>query len=85
MIIVVIQAENVQMKWGMQIVVLMFLAKSFKWKALLSQSIQILTIDFACVFMKLSKLMLLTVSDLLLKMTTKNVQNPFRPRTLVVV
>ena len=42
-----------------------------------------LTIDFVCLIVKLSKLMLLTVSDLLLKMTTKNIYNPFRPRTRV--
>ena len=44
-------------------VALIFLAKSFKRKALLSHSIQILTIDFECLIVKLSKLMFLRVSD----------------------
>ena len=57
--------------------------KSLKWKALLSHSIKILTFDFACLIVKLSKFMLLTASDLLVKMTTKNVHNPFRRRTRV--
>ena len=61
-------------------VALIFLAKSLKRKALLSHSIQILAIDFGCLIVKLSKLMFLTVSDVLLKMTTKNAHNPFCPR-----
>ena len=65
-------------------VALIFLAKSLKRKALLSHSIQILTIDFGCLIVKLSKLMFLTVSDVLLKMTTKNAHNPFCPRNLCI-
>ena len=65
-------------------VALIFLAKSLKKKALLSHSIQILTIDFGCLIVKLSKLMFLTVSDVLLKMTTKNAHNPFCPRNLCI-
>ena len=65
-------------------VALIFLAKSLKRKALLSHSIQILTIDFGCLIVKLSKLMFLTVSDVLLKMTTKNAHNPFYPRNLCI-
>ena len=65
-------------------VALIFLAKSLKRKALLSHSIQILTIDFGCLIVKLSKLMFLIVSDVLLKMTTKNAHNPFCPRNLCI-
>ena len=65
-------------------VALIFRAKSLKRKALLSHSIQILTIDFGCLIVKLSKLMFLTVSDVLLKMTTKNAHNPFCPRNLCI-
>ena len=65
-------------------VALIFLAKSLKRKALLSHSIQILTIDFGCLIVKLSKLMFLTVSDVLLKMTTKNAHNLFCPRNLCI-
>ena len=75
---------SLKMKWGMQMVALIFLAKSLKRKALLSHSIQILTIDFGCLIVKLSKLMFLTVSDVLLKMTTKNAHNPFCPRNLCI-
>ena len=75
---------SLNMKWGMQMVALIFLAKSLKRKALLSHSIQILTIDFGCLIVKLSKLMFLTVSDVLLKMTTKNAHNPFCPRNLCI-
>ena len=65
-------------------VALIFLAKSLERKALLSHLIQILTIDFGCLIVKLSKLMFLTVSDVLLKMTTKNAHNPFCPRNLCI-
>ena len=65
-------------------VALIFLAKSLKRKALLSHSIQILTMDFGCLILKLSKLIFLTMSHVLLKMTTKNAHNPFCPRNLCI-
>ena len=79
MIIVVFEDEMGDADGGIDIP-----CKIIKKKALLSHSIQILTIDFGCLIVKLSKLMFLTVSDVLLKMTTKNAHNPFCPRNLCI-